>query len=249
MSGGGNRLSSCLTFSKSCKKFKTCYNSDVCNHIIGDYMKSGFTLAEVLITLGIIGIVAALTMPALIVHHRKSVAETRLKKFYTNINQAIILSEAENGDRKSWAYDSASEEAFEKTYNTYFDKYLITLDKKFEIYNGRVGASLKYSDGSGVRISGRDFNFCTKAEYLNNINYWETKAQCFLFGFYPSFQTSYSQKCVIENYFNKGVEPYLNENFNCNKLEDNRILCNEFQYSKVLQRNGWHFPKDCKVKL
>lgn len=31
----------------------------------------GFTLAEVLITLGIIGVVAAMTMPALISNHKK----------------------------------------------------------------------------------------------------------------------------------------------------------------------------------
>lgn len=31
----------------------------------------GFTLAEVLITLGIIGVVAAITMPVLIANHRK----------------------------------------------------------------------------------------------------------------------------------------------------------------------------------
>ena len=41
--------------------------------------KHGFTLAEILITLGIIGVVAALTMPALIQNYTNNVAETRLK--------------------------------------------------------------------------------------------------------------------------------------------------------------------------
>lgn len=40
-----------------------------------------FTLAEVLITLGIIGVVAALTLPNLIADYRASVVETRLKNF------------------------------------------------------------------------------------------------------------------------------------------------------------------------
>ena len=39
--------------------------------------KAAFTLAEVLITLGIIGVVAALTMPSLIAHYRKQEIETR----------------------------------------------------------------------------------------------------------------------------------------------------------------------------
>lgn len=39
-----------------------------------------FTLAEVLITLGIIGIVAALTLPALIQNNRNKELQTGLKK-------------------------------------------------------------------------------------------------------------------------------------------------------------------------
>ncbi len=35
----------------------------------------GFTLAEILITLGIIGIVAAMTIPALITKHKRHVVE------------------------------------------------------------------------------------------------------------------------------------------------------------------------------
>ena len=55
--------------------------------------KVAFTLAEVLITLGIIGIVAAMTMPALIQKNNNKVVETRLKKFYSAINQAVLMAE------------------------------------------------------------------------------------------------------------------------------------------------------------
>ena len=41
---------------------------------------TAFTLAEVLITLGIIGIVAALTMPALIANYKNKVFATQTKK-------------------------------------------------------------------------------------------------------------------------------------------------------------------------
>ena len=50
--------------------------------------KAAFTLAEVLITLGIIGIVAAMTLPTLIANYQKKVVETRLISFYSKINQA-----------------------------------------------------------------------------------------------------------------------------------------------------------------
>lgn len=42
--------------------------------------KSAFTLAEVLITLGIIGVVAALTLPALMADYRAKELEVRFKK-------------------------------------------------------------------------------------------------------------------------------------------------------------------------
>ena len=52
-------------------------------------MKTGFTLAEVLITLGIIGIVAAMTIPNLISSYQKHVIETRLKEDYSIFTQAM----------------------------------------------------------------------------------------------------------------------------------------------------------------
>lgn len=51
-----------------------------------------FTLAEVLITLGVIGVVAALTIPGLMTKYHRSVVETKLEKFYSIMNQAIRMS-------------------------------------------------------------------------------------------------------------------------------------------------------------
>lgn len=58
--------------------------------------KFGFTLAEVLITLAIIGVVAALTMPSLIGHYKEKQMITALKKTYSQLSQAIQMSQAEN---------------------------------------------------------------------------------------------------------------------------------------------------------
>lgn len=53
--------------------------------------KYAFTLAEVLITMGIIGIVAALTIPALIANYQKQVTVDRLKKSFSVISNALLL--------------------------------------------------------------------------------------------------------------------------------------------------------------
>lgn len=51
--------------------------------------KNGFTLAEVLITLGIIGVVAAMTLPALITKYENKRNVEQLKKFYSTFSQAL----------------------------------------------------------------------------------------------------------------------------------------------------------------
>lgn len=53
--------------------------------------KRAFTLAEVLITLGIIGIVASLTIPTLIANYQKQAYAVGLKKAYSNSLQAFSL--------------------------------------------------------------------------------------------------------------------------------------------------------------
>ena len=53
-------------------------------------MKKGFTLAEVLITLGIIGIVAAMTLPALINKFELIVLKNQFKKQYSIFSQNLL---------------------------------------------------------------------------------------------------------------------------------------------------------------
>ena len=68
---------------------------------IGSYFRhwcGAFTLAEVLVTLGIIGVVAAMTMPSLIVNYQKQQTVTRLKKSYNTLYQTLVRNEADDND-------------------------------------------------------------------------------------------------------------------------------------------------------
>lgn len=83
--------------------------------------RSGFTLAEVLITLGIIGVVAALTIPNLIAGYEKQVTISKLQKISSILNQAFRLSEIDNGESVYWNIEfNKSTEYF----NTYYKPYL-----------------------------------------------------------------------------------------------------------------------------
>lgn len=55
-----------------------------------DIFKPAFTLAEVLITLGIIGIVAAMTLPSILQKRERLSTVVALKKFYSSFQNAII---------------------------------------------------------------------------------------------------------------------------------------------------------------
>ena len=52
--------------------------------------KAAFTLAEVLITLGIIGVITAITMPSLIQNYQEKATVTKLKKCYSLVSQAYV---------------------------------------------------------------------------------------------------------------------------------------------------------------
>ncbi len=63
----------------------------------------GFTLAEILITLGIIGVIAAITIPVLINNYQKTQYVASLKKVYTNLCQVIQQMAMDNGTPDSVA--------------------------------------------------------------------------------------------------------------------------------------------------
>ena len=59
--------------------------------------KNGFTLAEVLITLAIIGVVATMTLPALMTNTQEQQARTGLKKAVNTLTEAAAMSQAVTG--------------------------------------------------------------------------------------------------------------------------------------------------------
>jgi prepilin-type N-terminal cleavage/methylation domain-containing protein len=73
-----------------------------CQNPLARNDRVGFTLAEVLITLGIIGVVAALTMPSLIANYKEKETITRLKKVYSVLQNAFIQAQNEHGSPTDW---------------------------------------------------------------------------------------------------------------------------------------------------
>ena len=88
----------------------------------GFYMKkNGFTLAEVLITLGIVGVISALTLPSLMNNHTKAQIGPKLAKavsVFEQANQALLNANAVDSLSDARVLTS------EKDYVNEFSKYM-----------------------------------------------------------------------------------------------------------------------------
>lgn len=146
------------------------------NHLATSILSrlAAFTLAEVLITLGIIGVVAAMTMPALIANHRKTVLKTQFKKAYSElqqVNQNFIKDYDMNICEYNWQmYDEtkscyASSKATSDAFIKYYtgdgtSKSQILGSNQIKNLTGtKTVPQTLFDDGGAVDIQKRTFYF------------------------------------------------------------------------------------------
>lgn len=72
-------------------------------------MKKAFTLAEVLVTLMIIGVIAAMTIPALRKNTEQRELATGCLKAYTTLSQVVDLTQQEIGPLSRWPWSDPDE--------------------------------------------------------------------------------------------------------------------------------------------
>lgn len=87
-------------------------------------MKRGFTLAEVLITLVIIGIIASMTIPSVINDQKDKEILARLKKSYSTLSQVMMLSQSFNGLYTGWGLQDNNDDSSRNTFENYIAPYL-----------------------------------------------------------------------------------------------------------------------------
>lgn len=108
--------------------------------------KSAFTLAEVLITLMIIGVIAAMTMPGLKKYAALEENVSRAQKAYASVTNATKLIELQHGEMKRWGTltSSAGEgegegEGKEKTLNG--------IDNAYKYYSEKLNVAISCEKG------------------------------------------------------------------------------------------------------
>lgn len=195
-----------------------------------------FTLAEVLITMSIVGVVAALTIPTL--HYQKTKKEysTKLKNFFSKMDNAVLEMQVEKGsfrDMKkpteatkiAWYMDNIDPymgHDYVKGKRVYFK------DGSYFSINNIGGCQDMVYDVNGEKkpnSTGKDqFRFLYCFDDNNRIQ-WFGNAEVF-FGTYGSGMHSMSRPEMIS------------------KCRSNKHYC-----SKLLQNDLWEFKDDYPIKF
>lgn len=211
-------------------------------------MKKGFTLAEVLITLGIIGVVAAMTMPALIANHRRSVIETSLKKFSSIVSQTYRRMQYDNGSLGTSLgqiadyIDKDDPAGAENLINEYYKPYMEMID----VVKGQYGAFAYLKDGSAFylrrlydtdkssNLAGTYLFFCPKARICKELNEGNDSL------------SEAAGKSVFVFYFDGNVawavKNYTRDELK-DKCKDRNRPSNEFCTALIIY-DGWKISKD-----
>lgn len=226
------------------------------------YFKKAFTLSEILITLGIIGIVAAMTIPNLMTAYKKHEIETKLKKAVSTINQAVKMSEAENGEMESWD-KNLDQISFLKQYISPYLKI-----SQYCVGQGSCG----YENKNTVwRYANGTYNLYANPFYNNRVLFITTDGILFAFTFLNAgTRVEFDNDKVIiidinaarkPNQFGKdifflyrieekdsiipyGADKGQNEIQNDCNNNNRGIYC-----AALIRQHGWKIPKNYPVKL
>ncbi len=125
----------------------SCVSTDNNHTSIPPYLytskKTAFTLAEVLITIGIIGVVSAITMPILVQNHKKSVVANKLKKASSTLMQAYNMSLIDYGDGEREGFEPNNPDTALEMFNKYYVPYI----KFLKVEKGQKGVFGYMTDG------------------------------------------------------------------------------------------------------
>ena len=207
-----------------------------------------FTLAEVLITLGIIGVVAAMTMPVLTASSRKSEYSARLKKYYSSMQQAVLLyNQDHNMLPEDCPIPDDGYDSLKSFWDTRFAPYfsnVISIEKDNEddpLIRLADGTSLKIRKGAVVDII-YDVNGDKAPNQDGKDRYW------FLLNKGTFSAYGWTEDIGTVHVPDEDEEPYTKD---MNDRDNVLRLCKKSGSfcSQLLLLDGWEFKNDYPNKI
>lgn len=226
--------------------------------------KLAFTLAEVLITLGIIGVVAAMTMPALISKYKKYVLEVQIKETYSIISQVLKLSVTNGASFDSFDTKNRNNETIENWYNEVFAPYLkvsrLCLNVKpigcwhqvYSLQQNPYGEnSISNDEVQFILLNGASFtikNYSSSwISYVYGVKTEAESAAVFFFDANGKKLPNILGKDVhVLVWTEKGVVPAFNDKTDKDIQTGclNQKLGSGMSCFKIIMGNGWHIPDE-----
>ena len=214
--------------------------------------KNAFTLADVLITLVVIGVVAALTIPPTLSKFQTTQAETRLKKSYSTLANAVKRAEVDHGSISLWDYSDV---------NNFVTKYITPYVANIKNSTNEHGKRILYlSDGTSwifERESSFKFIIDINGDSKPNKNGYDR----FIFHLFPRAAGLYNggNGDIARNVPSAGIYPdgygipkwYLlaNQYRGCNDwCTYGTYTCGAY-CTVLIVSNGWKIPDDYPFNL
>ena len=222
-----------------------------------------FTLAEVLITLGIIGVVAALTLPSVITNYQKQATATSVKKAYSQLGQVIEMAKVDYGDPSGWNYYEVDN--IDKWAQTYFEPYMKVINSGTCTNNSsqncmgmayirRLDSVLSSSVGNPIVppyiiiTGGEPFAYAfirngTNSSILAYVNkpkkYAIIGRDVFPFAFDKTVDNPKLISRYIDNKRDDLLAPGTMQGNSCNRISGSGYAC-----TAVIMLDGWKISKD-----
>ena len=118
---------------------------------------AAFTLAEVLVTLGIIGVVSAMTVPTLMQNYQRQSYVTQLHKTYNEVSQALLRYQTDRNALNLTEAGLSSQTAWDAMVAQYFK----TVQKCDNSLTPCFPATTSYKKMSGVALNSNVYNIET----------------------------------------------------------------------------------------
>ena len=123
-----------------------------------NYKLLAFTLAEVLITLGIVGMIAQMTIPTLMQNVQKNVVITQLQKVTSSLGQSILLSIGEGNSLATPANNLATDNAAVKAFLLPYLKVMTTCENS-ELTCGLTTTKCLHNANAGLALGASAYRY------------------------------------------------------------------------------------------